>query len=242
MNSRKRSSNKIYSNLQFLISKSHNKFKGIDVTRELMTYSQALVEDFNHRKTNSRYQIYKRGTVAYVDFGLGVGSELSGPHYAIVLNKKDNPNNSKITVIPLTSKKGKENIPLPEGVNKIFAIWYALSGLAHNKTFPSEDQILTQFFRIIDKSDQEASSKAKQDLLNYFHHFTEENRRIKEKLNMQMSSLEKISYFKINNLATVSKFRIRLSKHKYDPIGKIRIPNSDMDIIDEIIARYFLDK
>ncbi|EHO46979.1 type II toxin-antitoxin system PemK/MazF family toxin [Lentilactobacillus kisonensis] len=113
MNSRKRSSNKIYSNLQFLISKSHNKFKGIDVTRELMTYSQALVEDFNHRKTNSRYQIYKRGTVAYVDFGLGVGSELSGPHYAIVLNKKDNPNNSKITVIPLTSKKAKKTFLFP---------------------------------------------------------------------------------------------------------------------------------
>lgn len=52
-----------------------------------------------------RYSRYKRGTVVRVHFGVGIGDELSGTHFAIVLNKEDNPNSGKLTVIPLSSKK-----------------------------------------------------------------------------------------------------------------------------------------
>ncbi|EUJ46192.1 type II toxin-antitoxin system PemK/MazF family toxin [Listeria fleischmannii] len=44
-----------------------------------------------------------------VDFGINVGHEMSGNHFAIVLNKNDSPKNGVLTVIPVTSKP-KQNL------------------------------------------------------------------------------------------------------------------------------------
>lgn len=51
--------------------------------------------------------IYKRGTLIKVDFGINIGTEFSGSHFAIVLNRKDTKNSSNLTVVPLTSKNSK---------------------------------------------------------------------------------------------------------------------------------------
>ena len=47
-----------------------------------------------------------------VDFGINLGSELSGIHFAIVLNNDDNYNVDNVTVIPLTSKPGYKRLKL----------------------------------------------------------------------------------------------------------------------------------
>ncbi len=59
-----------------------------------------------------KYRVYKRGTIIKVDFGVNLGSEMSQVHFAIVLNNYDNPKNSVLTVIPLTSKENKFNLDL----------------------------------------------------------------------------------------------------------------------------------
>lgn len=51
------------------------------------------------------YRVFKRGTVVMVDFGIQVGSEFSGPHFAVVLNRKDSKYSKVLTVVPLSSKK-----------------------------------------------------------------------------------------------------------------------------------------
>ena len=58
------------------------------------------------------YKKYQRGTIVKVDFGVGLGSEMSQVHFAIVLNNYDNYKNNILTVIPLTSTKGKFNLNL----------------------------------------------------------------------------------------------------------------------------------
>lgn len=58
------------------------------------------------------YKKYQRGTIIKVDFGFGLGSEMSQVHFAIVLNNYDNYKNNILTVIPLTSTKGKFNLNL----------------------------------------------------------------------------------------------------------------------------------
>ncbi|WP_072520335.1 type II toxin-antitoxin system PemK/MazF family toxin [Gemella massiliensis] len=47
---------------------------------------------------------FKRGTVVYVKFGINIGAEISGNHFAIVLDKYDKETKSTITVVPLSSK------------------------------------------------------------------------------------------------------------------------------------------
>lgn len=66
------------------------------------------------------YKTYGRGTIVKTDFGIGIGSEISQIHFAIVLNNYDNPKNNILTVIPLTSKKGKFNINLGAIISTMF--------------------------------------------------------------------------------------------------------------------------
>ncbi len=79
----------------------------------LLKKSKLLLEETkNISKNTKRYKKYERGTIIKVDFGVGLGSEMSEVHFAIVLNKYDNPKNNILTVIPLTSKKSKFNLDL----------------------------------------------------------------------------------------------------------------------------------
>lgn len=47
---------------------------------------------------------FKRGAIIYVKFGINIGSEMSGNHFAIVLDKYDKETKSTLTVVPLSSK------------------------------------------------------------------------------------------------------------------------------------------
>lgn len=50
---------------------------------------------------------FKPGTLIRVDFGVNIGSEISGQHFAIVLNRRDNSFKPTLTVVPLTSMDKK---------------------------------------------------------------------------------------------------------------------------------------
>ena len=58
-------------------------------------------------KNTKFFPKFKRGTIVYVKFGINIGSELSGNHFAIVLDKYDKVTKSTLTVIPLSSKNNK---------------------------------------------------------------------------------------------------------------------------------------
>ena len=58
------------------------------------------------------FKKYKRGSIVKIRFGVNPGSEFSGDHYAIVLNKDDSIYNPVLNVIPITSVSNKYNINL----------------------------------------------------------------------------------------------------------------------------------
>ena len=58
------------------------------------------------------YYHYRRGSIIRVDFGVNMGSEFSFPHFAVVLDKKDNSKKRTLTVVPLTSKDKSDRLPL----------------------------------------------------------------------------------------------------------------------------------
>ncbi len=57
-----------------------------------------------------RLKSYKRGDVIKLNFGFNVGSEYGGLHYAIVINNHNARNSPVLTVVPLTSQKGGDEI------------------------------------------------------------------------------------------------------------------------------------
>lgn len=58
-----------------------------------------------HKKAKT-YKVYKHGEVIYVDFPDKDGHEIRGPHYAVVMTRKDYYKSPLLNVVPLTSKDG----------------------------------------------------------------------------------------------------------------------------------------
>ena len=87
-----------------------NHFKTSRLGQSMSNYSNQLEREIQGKRRRNR--VFPYGTLVYVDFGINFGSEFSAPHYAITLSKEDKKNRNTITVIPLTSKPGYDNLPL----------------------------------------------------------------------------------------------------------------------------------
>lgn len=96
-----------------LFDSGKDRFKGLPYWHR--SKSNWLFKEYNGKISNT-YNSYKRGTIIYVDFGINVGSEISGGHFAIVLNKNDNKKSSMLNVIPLSSKDKKYYLSIDKTV------------------------------------------------------------------------------------------------------------------------------
>ena len=65
---------------------------------------------FEIDKKPKSYMRYFRGEIVRVKFGVNIGSEFSGEHFAIVISKRDTMMNPTLHVIPLTSKKHSKSV------------------------------------------------------------------------------------------------------------------------------------
>ena len=63
-------------------------------------------------KSPKKYKRDARGKIVKVRFGVNIGSEFSGEHFAIVISKQDSMMNATLHVIPITSKKHLKNFAI----------------------------------------------------------------------------------------------------------------------------------
>ncbi|HFU4449897.1 type II toxin-antitoxin system PemK/MazF family toxin [Streptococcus suis] len=181
------------------------------------------------------YKIYKRGALVFIDFGINVGNELSGNHFAIVLNKVDSAKNGVLTVIPVSSKSNKFSVELDglisekskifldktlsEKRNKFYS--YRAKELEKNGgTFPTEDELFSY------EKTKWAYFKASQDIQDVAKAY--------ERFN-------KVSYAKCLDIRTISKNRI-IEINQFDPVGKIKVSDDTLSKIDKVIIDNFIHK
>ena len=158
------------------------------------------------------FRTYQRGTIVKVDFGIGIGSEMSQIHFAIVLNNYDNPRNNILTVIPLTSKPSKFNTYLGTLIIDMLI-----------------ERIKNKFKPLKDKIDNDELLTAK------------ENTKL-NKLNTLLSyykSNVKSTFACCSLITTISKERIFLPVNEYDIIGRVKCSNQIMNKLDEEIKNKF---
>lgn len=74
-------------------------FKYVQLPAWLNQYAYFLNNEI-HGDLPAYYPRYKQGTLVMVNFGVKVGSELSGPHFAVVLSNKDDKYRSTMIVVP----------------------------------------------------------------------------------------------------------------------------------------------
>lgn len=67
----------------------------------LVKWGMYLQNELNF--TPKSLKAYKQREIILVDFGFNVGGEFGGRHYAVVLEKNNNPRSSVILVAPITS-------------------------------------------------------------------------------------------------------------------------------------------
>ncbi len=85
-----------------------DKFTNFEISR--LQESETLLYEINAKP--KYFKRYNRGRIIKVRFGVNVGSEFSGDHFAIVISKNDTAYNPILHVIPITSKKHRTCINL----------------------------------------------------------------------------------------------------------------------------------
>ena len=81
---------------------------------ELLAYwihDYAVYHDAERDFDITKSGVFHRGDIIKVNLGFNIGNELGGLHYCVVLNKKDNPKNGVLNIVPLTSKKANKRYP-----------------------------------------------------------------------------------------------------------------------------------
>ncbi|WP_288531870.1 type II toxin-antitoxin system PemK/MazF family toxin [uncultured Secundilactobacillus sp.] len=82
----------------------YNNFKMSRIPIWINSYGYWLRKENSHQLPKY-YRVFKRGTLVMVNFGVQLGAEFSGNHFAVVLNRNDNKYSPVLTVVPLSSKE-----------------------------------------------------------------------------------------------------------------------------------------
>ena len=164
--------------------------------------------------------VFHRGEIIKVNLGFNIGSELGGLHYCVVLNKKDNPKNGVLNIVPLTSKK--ENKKYPKSCVNLGNELYNILNKNIEKENKRLNELLAKLYDLeeIPKSIQESISKE----IKYI-----------DQLGKSINQYKKESIVLINQITTISKQRLF-----YDVVLKnVRLSNESLDLIDEQIIKFF---
>lgn len=187
------------------------------------------------------YYHYKRGSVINVDFGVNLGSEFSFTHLAIVLNKHDNSFKTTLTVLPLTSKKGKNRLPLGKDIfNQTTTIIQNEQDEIEKELISMEKDMASIKNKFKDVSDKQALLKEMQPLADKLKILSVKLAMFQKVKKIYMN-FNKESYVRLSDITTISKLRINRI-NKYDPSGQIRLTQEQMEKIDIELAKLFLDK
>ncbi|RIM75501.1 type II toxin-antitoxin system PemK/MazF family toxin [Staphylococcus xylosus] len=209
-------------------SKSHSKnMKVIYMPHWLEFYSSAIHNDVMRYKKRY-YKSYSRGTVVYVKLGSNIGSEFSGNHFCVILDKKDNKGKETVTIVPLSSKENTNYLELKKSVLDITAI-------------NLKEQIIDTSSKVQALAEKYKGTENK---------FNSEDKKLLSDLNQKASELETVvgiysnhkgkdTYANISAITTISKRRISKINDS-DPTGTVKIEEKDMHEIEEQLKiRFF---
>lgn len=236
--------------------KVHSTFKNNNKFRFLPNWLEKESNLFlsETQNTSKSYNVLKRGSLIFVDFGINIGSELSNRHWAVVLNKNDSPKSRNLTVLPISSKEKKFSVMIDEVIqqkskrfllpilDKIGFDYFSIIHYALTEITPfdlgSAEEIYQEF--LIQYGDAYNSESAKEIYDNGagMEKVENTNRKLKDLVN-HYQRFNKISYAKCDQIKTISKDRI-IYINELDPCRKIKVSDETLDRIDEKLKELYL--
>lgn len=177
-------------------------------------------------KFNPKYlKSYKRGDVIKVNLGYNIGNEEGGLHYCIVLDRKNSMSSGVITVIPLTSDKGKAprfaDVTLG---NEIY--------VKFNEKFDAIKLSVSKNINDIAKPENEKNVDLLVETMDMF--------KTAQKIQAELSKMKKESIAMVGQITTISKQRIYDPQKTGDILSGIRISDESLDMINEKMKQLYI--
>lgn len=166
---------------------------------------------------------YERGDIIKVNLGYNIGNEEGGLHYCVVVDKHNAKNSGIITVIPLTSYKGKSihysSVFLGNEIYKNFKEKY-------NKLMLELANKLNSLN--VKKASQEEIRSALDDL-NFI-----------KRMDSEMSKMKKGSVALVSQITTISKQKIYDPQKTSDVLSGLRLSDTSLDLINNKMKQLFI--
>lgn len=145
--SKKEKKNKIQHFLNLYYSNVNN-FKINNLPSWISFFAYTLQKEINN-DLPKHYRIYGPGEVVLVNFGVSIGQELCGIHFAVVLNRKDSKYNSTLLVVPLSSKYHEDYVSLDRELADSMKYTVVKSHLEIAKKVDSANKDANNFFKAL---------------------------------------------------------------------------------------------
>lgn len=166
---------------------------------------------------------YKRGDIVKVNLGYNIGNEEGGLHYCVVIDKHNAKSSGIVTVIPLTSYKGKD-------------IHYSSVFLGNEiyKNFKEKyDKLILELANKITslnvKSASQDEIRSALDNLNFV-----------KRMDSEMSKMKKGSIALVSQITTISKQKIYDPQKTNDVLSGLRLSDASLDLINEKMKQLFI--
>ncbi len=200
-----------------------------------------------------------------MEFGVNIGHELSGGHFAIVLNKNDNKRNSILNVVPLSSKSKKYYLNIDKTVFENAANTLKAKHDDFMKDYEEKERKKENLSSEINEIDDSMTRRINElrnshnedykdeidklgkdlitleekvdDIVSILNELTENKKQIEE-VYLKYSKFDKNTYACYQSVTPVSKLKIRRI-NKYDPSGTMKVDNGTLDKIDQKIIEFY---
>ena len=191
----------------------------------LLAYWIEEFSEYHDNETTFDYttlKTFKRGDIIKANLGFNIGKELGGLHYCIVLNKKDNPYNGTLNVIPLSSAKKSKVFNSYTCIDLEDELYNLLVDKLDNE-LSAVEAMLTDFNKTSNTDIGKLSELAQKTV--YLRKFQNE-----------INKLKHGSFALVHQITTISKQRI----FKTSLLSKISLSDKSLSRIDAKIHELFM--
>lgn len=98
--------------LDYYFNADSSDYKASRLPNWLNFYGKTLFSE----KEEKYYNVFSQGTVVTIDYGVPIGGEMSGIHFAVILSNKDTKYKKTVLAIPLSSHKGMDRAYLGKDI------------------------------------------------------------------------------------------------------------------------------
>lgn len=237
-----------------LVKRNPHYHKSLGMGKNLSDYTNQLERDI--KKYRRRYKQYRPGSIVYVHFGMNFGEEFSKAHYAITLTKNDSKTKRTITVLPLTSKKGKDKVKLDFNFSR--ELFHLTQQVVNKQTDVKNQKLLKEINDVIPEGIPKVSSFGElsylfenkqqynyliQKVFNRLHKNIELFQIAKEQMDRYERGISKTTYAAVDCITTIDKNKIAPRVSELDVLSSTVLSDKQLKRLSETITdRIIFDK